>query len=345
MRRLWCCMTALAVIWLATPSAAQAPPDDAAKGAARGLALTAKQRFDAGDYAGAIEALRDAEKYYPAPTIRSLRARSHENLGQLLEARDLYALIAGQQLDAGASREFKAAHEDARNSLESLEKRIPKVEVTLAHAPAGTRVTLDGKLLDSAALAQPLRLNPGKYTIVVEPPGKAKVTRALDLKEGAMEKVEVDLAPSPAKPTTTTPVVPPPSASTVGPVAAPGASGAAVVSEPGSGRSIVGPAIAFGVGGAGLIVGAVTGGITFANAAEVRELCGGDLTCNKGQESEVNLEGRKGIGYVSTAAFVVAGAGALVGTLLLVLSGGKKNEPAKAALSVGPGFITVKGAF
>ncbi len=344
MRRLWCCMTALAVIWLATPSAAQAPPDDAAKGAARGLALTGKQRFDAGDYSGAIEALRDAEKYYPAPTIRSLRARSHEKLGQLLEARDLYALIAGQQLDAGASREFQAAHEEAKNSLGSLEKRIPRVDVTLAHAPAGTRVTLDGKVLDSAALAQPLRLNPGKYTIVVEPPGKAKVTRALDLKEGATEKVEVDLAPRPPQPTTTTPVVPP-LASTVGPVAAPSDTGGAVVSEPGTGRSIVGPAIAFGVGGAGLIVGAVTGGITFANAAEVRELCGGDLTCNKGQESEVNLEGRKGIGYVSTAAFVVAGAGALVGTLLLVLSGGKKNEPAKAALSVGPGFITVKGAF
>lgn len=312
MRRLLCWMTALAMISLAAPGAAQAPPDAAAKNAAKGLAETGKKRFADGDYAGAIEALRDAEKYFRAPTITRLRALSHEKLNQLLEAREIYTQLAGEQLAADAPSEFWKAQTEAKKSLESLEKRIPKVEVMIAHAPAGTRVTLDGKVLDAAVLAQPIRLNPGKYTIVIEPPGMEKVTRTLDLKEGSTEKVDVDLAPPAvvvvvptAQPTTSTTAIPsaPPSVAAV-PTGVTSASAVTSSSAaPRLGSMPVAGYVAYGAGAASLIVGAVFGGLAIASKSEF----------DKHPSNQTADEGERNI-LVADVAFVVAVASAFAGT-------------------------------
>lgn len=353
MTRPLCWLTALAVISLTSPGTAQAPPDEAARAAARTLAETGRKRFEAGDYARAIEAFRDAEKYFRAPTITVKRAASHEKLGQLLEAQAIYKQVAQEQLAPDAPSEFWNAQEEAKKSLTSLETRIPKVEIVVSHAPAGTKVTLDGKALESATLARPLRLNPGKYTVAIEPPGAARVTRGLDLKEGSTEKVELDLAPPPPKPAITSVPV---SASTAAATAVPSAlatstSAAGPVPETtggptsGGGRSMLGPAIAFGVSGAGLLVGAITGGMGFAKVGEIRTLCGDDLVCPKGTESQVGLEGAKGVGYASTVAFALAGGAAVVGVVLLLLPGGNKGEPGRAGITLGPGFIGARGAF
>ena len=340
MTRRWCWIPAVIVLSLSLSAGAQTAPEEDAKVAARTLAETGKKRFQAGDYAGAIQALADAEKYFHAPTITRMRALAHENLGQLLEARTLHQQIAEEKLAAGAPAEFTNAQEEAKKSLVALEQRIPKVEIVLAHAPAGTRVSLDGKPLDAAMLAAPLRLNPGKHTITIEPPGAARITREVDLRETSVEKVDVDMAPPPPPKATVT------ATSTVAtpPTAAPISSGSPS-STPEAGRSFLGPAIAFGVGGAGLIAGAITGGMTLAKAGEIRDLCGGDLRCPEGTQSKVGLEGAKGIGYVSTVAFVVAGVGAGVGVVLLLLPASKKTEPPRAAITVGPGTLGVKGAF
>jgi hypothetical protein len=284
------------------------------------------------------------------------RALAHEKLGQLLEAKEVYSRIVAQDLGAGAPSAFKEAQADAKKSIESLETRIPRLEIVLVNAPANTRVTLDGKLVEATALAKPFQMNPGKHALVIEPPGMAKQTRELDLKEGATEKVNIDLAPpllvksgaaasSAARPNNTAATTSAAPMKSTGPAGASPVAAGGSATEPGRGSSMLGPGIAFGVGGVGLIVGAVTGAMTFANAAEIRDLCGEDLICRKDLEGEVDLEGRKGIGYVSTAAFAVAGVGALVGTLLLVLSSGKKKEPVRAAVTLSPGFVGVKGAF
>lgn len=335
MTRHRCWVPAAILLSLAVPAGAQTVPDEDAKTAARTLAETGKKRFQSGDYAGAIQALTDAEKYFHAPTITRMRALAHENLGQLLEARALHRQIADENLAAGAPAEFTKAREEAKNSLVTLEKRIPKVVIALPHAPAGTRVSLDGKVLDAATLAAPLRMNPGKHALTIEPPNGQKIRREVDLRETSVETVEVDLAPPPA-------VTAAPNATVALPIGSPpeGAS-----SPPPPARSILGPAIAFGAGGAGLVVGAITGGMTLAKAGEIRALCGGDLDCPESARTKVGLDGAKGIGYVSTAAFVVAGVGAAVGVVLLVLPAGKKDAPPRAAVTAAPGFVGVRGAF
>jgi hypothetical protein len=107
-------------------------------------------------------------------------------------------------------------------------------------------------------------------------------------------------------------------------------------------RSMAPPAIAFGVGGAGLILGAVAGGIATGQMDELRKKCGREFVCPEGARAEADAATTAS--RISTAGLVVAGLGAAVGATLLLISGGKKAPP-RAALQLGPGFAGVKGVF
>ncbi len=354
MKRLPSLAVVLSAALLTAGADAQTAPDKAAKKAARTLAEAAQKSFDGGDYPGAITKLREAEKHVPAPTILRLRARAHEKLGQLVEAADAYRRAVDQKLPADAPAVFVTAQEESKKALASLEPRIPKVRIALSHAPEGTLVTLDGRPLAAASLGSPLPLDPGKHVVTIEPPGAAAIRREIDLRESANEAVEADLSP-PAPPslapsvsvTAAVSVTPAPPPKAAGPAAT--ASAAPLVgSGPATGdgaasRSFLGPAIALGVGGAGLLVGAIAGGLSFGVAGDIRATCGDELECPRSLKSRV--EEGKAFGYVSTVAFALAGTGAAVGVVLLVLPAGKKGEPTRTAIAVGPGFLSLKGAF
>lgn len=332
MKRHWWSMGAAVVLCFAAEAGAQEAPDETAKNVARTLAETGRRRFRAGDYAGALEALRDAEKYYRAPTISRLRAQAHEKLGQLVEARDVYRQVASEELPEGAPPEFVAAREEAMRALLSLRARIPRVHIVVENAPDGTRVTLDGKPLDAAALVRPIRLNPGKHVVAVEPPGAARITREIDVAERDEEKVEVVLAPATPRPPVTARPVTTPAARPSAPAMA----------SPRGGQSFVGPAIAFGTGAVALVTGAVAGAHSLVVAEEIRSECGEELVCQPRHRERV--ETAKTLGHVSTVAFALAGAGIVTGTILLLVPG-EKAAPARMSLVAGPTFLGLKGAF
>ena len=354
MKRLPSLAVVLSAALLAAGAGAQTAPDKAAKKAARTLAEAAQKSFDGGDYPGAITKLREAEKHVPAPTILRLRARAHEKLGQLVEAADAYRRAVDQKLPADAPAVFVTAQEESKKALASLEPRIPKVRIALSHPPEGTLVTLDGKPLAAASLGSPLPLDPGKHVVTIEPPGATTIRREIDLRESANEAVEVDLSPPPApslapsvSATPAMSVTPAPPPKAPGPTATARAaplvgSGPAAGEEPSS-RSFLGPAVAFGVGGAGLLVGAITGGLSLGVVGDIRSRCSDDLVCSRSVKSRV--EEGKTFAYVSTVAFALAGTGAAVGVVLLLLPGREKGEPTRTAITVGPGFLSLKGAF
>lgn len=297
----------------------QAPPgaaDDAQeKEAAKEWARKGRARFDQGDYAGAVEALREAERHFPAATILKLRADAHAALGQLLAARKAYELAAAP-LPEGASPQLVAAQEAAKAALAGLDARIPTLEITVRGGAAGAAVKLDGAALPAADLARPVAVDPGKHTLAVEAPGAEARIREVQVAEGARERVVLEAgAPNVDRGN------PEPAAE--------------------QGRSWVGPGIAFGVGGAGLVLGAVTGLLTVAKMDDVRATCGEALVCPEGYRGDV--DGAKTLGHVSTAGFIAAGVGAAAGVILLVLPG--KKAPAGVGLAVGPAFTGVKGVF
>lgn len=297
----------------------QAPPgaaDEAReKEAAREWARKGRARFDQGDYAGAVEALREAEKHYPAATILKLRADAHAALGQLVAARKAYEQAAAPLPD-GASPQLVAAQEAAKAALSGLDARIPTIEITVPAGAAGATVKLDGAALSAADLSRPVAVDPGKHTLAVEAPGAEVRIREVQVAEGARERVVLDAG-------------------------APAVDKSHPATVQGPGRSWVGPGIAFGVGGAGLVLGAVTGLLTVAKMEDVRKTCGDALVCPEGYRGEV--DGAKALGHVSTAGFIAAGVGAAAGVILLVLPG--KKAPAGVGLAVGPAFTGVKGAF
>lgn len=317
------------VVWtacLAPAGAAVAQPatqpgaaaDGRAKDLAKEWAKKGRERFDQGHYAGAVEALREAEKHYPAATIVKLRGDAHVKLGQLLEARKAYQQVAGETLAADAAPPLVAAQQGAKAALADLEAKIPTIEITLPSGAKGATVKLDGAKVAAAELSRPIAADPGKHLLLLEVPGAESRIREVQLAEGAHERVTFGQG-------------------------VPGAGdGQAAVRPPGdTGRSWVGPGIAFGAGGAALVLGAVMGALTVTKMDEVRKTCGEGLVCPDAYRDEV--DGARTLGHVSTAGFIAAGVGAAVGVVLVVLP--RKKAPAAVGLSLGPGFAGVKGVW
>ena len=107
-------------------------------------------------------------------------------------------------------------------------------------------------------------------------------------------------------------------------------------------RSYVLPAVAFGVGGAGLVLGVVTGAMATVQMDDLKTKCGNELKCPD------SLRGAYDSGLtlsrVATAGVVVAGIGAAVGVTLLLLPS-KPKAGASLGVAIGPSYIGVKGAF
>ena len=97
---------------------------------------------------------------------------------------------------------------------------------------------------------------------------------------------------------------------------------------------------AFGAGGLGLLVGAVFGGVALKTASDVRAVCGPGPSCShpgeRSAQSAANAEA-----WVSNVGFLVAIAGAVTGTVLLMV----KAPPAKQSAvqsAFGPGGLKLR---
>jgi hypothetical protein len=98
--------------------------------------------------------------------------------------------------------------------------------------------------------------------------------------------------------------------------------------------------VAFGGGGVGLLVGAVSGGLALETASDVRAVCGPGPNCpHPGERSAASAA--KTEAWVSNAGFFVAIAGAVTGTVLLMV---KVSPAQKSAVgsAFGPGGLTLR---
>jgi hypothetical protein len=297
-----------------TPAEAQGKKD-ALPYAEQGL-----QRFDEGKYAEAIEQFERAERFFHAPTHVSYLARSHEKLGQLLDARRLYQQLADETLAADAPARFVEAQQQARAALTRLAQAIPSVTLELV-GPARERasVSLDGKAW-STWREQPAQLDPGEHRIEVGVEGGAPAERTIRLAESQHERVTIEL----------------------GATAAAGAPG-----EPPRGSMVPG-AVVLSIGAAGLLVGAITGGVSMSKVSELADRC---PTKHCAAEDEPLGTEAKTLGNVSTAALVIGGVGAAVGAVLLIWPPGSGEQPTEDAVQVGgrlcpgAGLLYLKGRF
>jgi hypothetical protein len=270
------------------------------------------EQMEAGQFDKACPAIALSYKLDPLPGTLFTLAECENKLGKTATALGHYQdyLTVYGRLPPEKKRKQGDREKVSKEAVGTLSKQVPEVTITLAAgAPPATVVTRDGEPYPETQLGVPVHLDPGDHVFVTQAPGGTRAetvvtVKAMDRKAVVLE-VAAGVATAP-KPSAT----PAPEETASGP----------------SGRHI-GAIAAVSVGAAGLLVGAVTGGLALGKKSAVNQGCGigGDPTaCNATGFGAANS--LKTLGAVSTAGFVVGGVAAAAGIVLFA------TEPkAKAA--------------
>jgi hypothetical protein len=309
---------------------AQAGEGDA-RGRARGLAEEAADLFDARQYEGALDHATQAEGLYHAPSNVLLIAEAQEGLGHLAAAADTYEKLVAEPLPPSAPHAFLSAQQTGKQRLIALLARVPSMLVTVKGGPTGEDVTIavDGRTIASQSdIAE--RFDPGAHHVRVSAPGYSPFEQTVTLPaRGGVNVIVAALVP-------VTDAASEPTAAEAEPP---------VLRRPQSGSRA--PAyVAFGVGSAGLIVGAITGILSLSKVSDLRQSCPGNQ-CSSAEQGAINSA--QSLGTTSTIGFVLGGVGVAAGTVLLFVhpSGGRAADSSSASITpwIGIGGVGVAGRF
>ena len=330
MSQRWLLTAALAALTLAGPAMAQPKKAEieAAKKEAIAIADKGVDAFRASKYEDAIAAFSKADQKFHVPKFLLYVARSQVKLGRLLAAKATYQAIVDEKLPPYAPDEFFAAQSDAKKELVELENKIPTVRIEVNGLPAGQApvVTLDGTALAAADLGRPLARDPGAHTIVVAAAGRPQITRNVNLREGGSESVilEMGVTAPPAPAATSTATAPAVTATATGPAP----TSTAAPEAPKSGGIPTLTIAAWGVGAAGLVTGAVMGGLALSKH--------GDFNAQPTRDA---LDQGRLFSLVADIGFGAAVAGAAVGTIYWLVTKPKSDgasPPAKGGVFLAP---------
>lgn len=336
---------------LAVSSVASAEPTAADKETARGLMSEGRADRDKGDLKAALKAFSGADALMHVPTTGLEVAKTQAALGLLVEARDTALRVSRTPAPPGEPVPFKQARDAASAMNDDLESRIPSLTVTVKNVPDGATaaVTIDGASVPSEALGEPRKLNPGHHVIVAKA-GGADGKQEVDLAEKDRKQVAIELPAAPAAAAAGTDA---PAGTTDTPA---GADQAESTGKSGFSKVLVFGG--FGVAGAGVIAGTITGILSMSKTNSIKSspLCvGNPLVCGPGESSDLNSA--KSMATISTVSFIAAGAGAVLGVVGLLTgnsSSAASTAPEKAPTEestsriepwLGLGAAGVRGTF
>jgi hypothetical protein len=339
---------------LLVPSVAFCAISDADKATARELTVQGYDALKAKDYVTAADRYTRAEKLFVAagesvpPTISLGVARAHAALGKLVSAQEHYSKITHEVVPPNASPQFLEAVQDAQRELPTVAPRVPGVIINVTGTDTA-KVTIDDVEVSSAALGVRRPADPGKHVVkalaVGFSPGEATVT----LTEGKTETVTIELKPGPGGPPAPTPAGP-----AVGPGgtpaagAPPSATPAAPVDSSAPLRRTIG-FVGIGVGGAGLIMGAVTGALALGDHSDLAKTCpGGHCPVGSQSTNQPKIDSYNLMGNLSTAGFVVGGVLAVTGIILVATAPSKPAASTQGRMIlpvVSPDFTGIVGKF
>jgi hypothetical protein len=334
-------LAALAVVAAASSAFAQS---DADRATARQLGQNGEQALAAKDYKRAEDDFRRADSLIHAPTLVLGLARALAGEAKYVEAQEAYQRIIREGVAPGAPDAFKKALDAAKTEVQDVEPKIGGVTISVQAAGGGdvpnVKVTIDDVPVNAAALGVKRVANPGAHVVKASADGFKPATLNVTVPVGGA----VD-APLTLEKDLTVPATPAsePAPATNAPAAQPNAPEQPAASTSSGGGSIL-PWIAFGVGGVGLGLGAVTGILAIGKHSDLSNSC--KPTCGPAQQSD--LDSYHTLGTLSTVGFIVGGIGAAAGVALLLLQP-KASEASSAAPSAslffGPGTVGAAGSF
>jgi hypothetical protein len=305
------------VALLASRSAWAEEPSPVSRDTAREIARRGAVSFDNKDWERASEQFHRAYDIVRAPTLALMEARALVQLGRLVEASDAYARAVNVKVDA-ENDAFRRARTDAGAELAALRPRIPSIDVIVTpdRGPA-PRVSIDGvPRLDLASVP----LNPGTHLVSVLRAGAPESTQSVTLLERERRTIVFE---------------------------APGTPGVATRVEgrdaPSRGASDAWMWTAFGLGGAGLATGVVTGALALDRRATLDRNCN-EAACPPGLETDLRAYDR--LRTASLVGYVVGFVGAAGGVVLLATRP-KESDAPRISASVSPAHsgLVVSGGF
>jgi hypothetical protein len=304
----------VAVALLATPSAFA---DDGDREQARAFALQGIEAYEQGRWRESIGFFEQAEQLFSAPQNLIYIARANVKLEQLLVARKAY----GRATIQGAADEpesFKGARRVARRELAALEKTIPSVRIDPGD--------VDGRELYIEVDDRPV--GPQQWDRILVDPG-SHVVRA-GLSSTQTSSVELMVARGDSECVT---------------LALPAEDGGGGGAN--GGPSLVLPGVFYGVGGAGLLFGAITGIAAISTVSDVESRCADGICPNEDREAVGEADA---LATAANIGFVTAGIGAAIGTVLLVIElsgddGGGAEQAHTLQLTAGVGRAALRLRF
>jgi hypothetical protein len=287
---------------------------------ARNLMDIGRQKSAAGDHEEALEAYLGADKLMQVPTTGLAVADALREVGRLIDAREKALAVTRMPEREDEPKPFAHARQRAQELSTRLATLIPSIQVEVLSIESedpieDATVRLDGESLEATTLKLPRKLDPGKHTVAATALGFDTSVKTVELGEGEHHAVTLVLRPMGDQP-----------ARTIGDVS-----------------PLVWVGYGFTVVGA--VAGAATGSAALAKSAALEADCPGEMCPG---DEQATIDSMNLLSHVSTASFIVAGAGAVVGTIGVVLSvggDGPRQEVARVAPILGPGFVGVRGQF
>jgi hypothetical protein len=307
-RGMLCSAVTLALLaGLAGPGVAAAQPAKSVA-AARQAFKEGEEAEARGDLLVAVQKFKAAAEIKETPQLDLRIGVVQEKLGRLVDA------IASYERGLERASSLPAVSRVAREQIDAIRARVPRVTVMVPSPPPSLVVTIDGAPFSPSAYGTPVPVDPGTHRLHGQAPGYLTRDQAFTIAERSTQRIELTFQPSGD---TAAPPPPPPAP-----------------------PSKVPPALLIGGGGAAVVAFAAMLATSFVKDGTVNTQCGGSArkACPASLaptiESEISTINDLRIGSIP---FGLAGAACVVaGAVLLARSPGTPAPEAKTGAVVVP---------
>jgi hypothetical protein len=313
-------VSTLTISLVAPAALAQNQPQAESVAAARSLGMQGIKLADAGDCNGAIEKLSRAESLYHAPSILSRLGECQVKVGQIVLGTENLNRVVREQLEPTAPKAFRDAQERAKGVLAAALPKIAHLTVRVDPANVNPQITVAGAPIPAALIGIERPTDPGTHEVVVSAPGYLEQKTSVTLAEGGSQDISVKLEKDANAAAATPPPVAAQPVVTTAPVAPP--------SDTSPKKSNTLAYVSLGIGGAGLLVGGITGFLALGKKSDLTGCV--ENKCPSSQQD--TLDGAKSMATVSTVGFAVGFVGVGVGVVLLLT--GNNNSASLATTKV-----------
>jgi hypothetical protein len=316
---------AAALPGLPSPAFADAGDESGDTAAARNLAVDGMKLAQTGKCGEAIDKLERAEKLHHSAIVLGKLGECYVQEGRVVDGTEALRKMLREPLPPQPTPALEKAYERAQSVLDTALPKVAGVTVTVK-VPPGADVTtkLDGRIVPPALLGVERPVDPGDHVVEATAPGYLRSENKFSAGPGDKLTMSLDLEKDPSWKPPEVPLE----------AAAPAAPSGAFTTEPSREPPAEPPPerhapnrtaayVAWGVGAAGLAVGAGFGIVAWTGKKKLDDSCNGNV-CAPDQSDR--LDSSKLAGNVATIGLGVGAAGAILGTVFFFTAGSGSSE-------------------